>query len=212
MNIQNYYNHRFFSKWAWLYDYEKYVTLPLRKRAAGFLNSYVKPSQKILDVATGTGLHACECAKLGHQVVGIDLSHEMLEQAKKKCRPDLKLQFLRGDATSLTFRKDTFDAATIIWGLHDMPYDTRLIVLHEMKRVTKPNGCLLIADYVEPSRSFFSNLAYRIERIWETPMFEDFVKRGLFPHLSAVQLKPIRHMTYLNLIHIVLCKNSKLHA
>ena len=77
-----YYNNEFFAKWATLYDYEKYLLTPLRKRAAKFLN--LAPSKNILDVATGTGAQAYELAKLGHEVIGIDLSPEMLKQAKKK--------------------------------------------------------------------------------------------------------------------------------
>lgn len=212
MKTQDYYNHTFFTKWAWLYDYEKYVTFPLRKKAAGLLNSYLNPSKKILDVATGTGLYACECAKLGHEVIGVDLSKAMLKQADKKSSPDLKLQFRQVNTTKLPFRDNAFDASTIFWGLHDMPYDVRLLVLKEMKRVTKSNGFLFFADYVEPARSFFNYVVYRIERIWETPMFEDFAQRGLSSHLSTVQLKPMQQITYLNFIQIVLCKNSKFHT
>lgn len=71
-----YYNNAFFAKWAKLYNYEKYLLFPVRKQAARFLG--LQPPQKILDVATGTGAQAYELAKLGHEVIGIDLSPEML--------------------------------------------------------------------------------------------------------------------------------------
>jgi ubiquinone/menaquinone biosynthesis C-methylase UbiE len=47
-----------------------------RKEAADYLK--IQPPQKILDVATGTGALAYELAKLGHSVIGIDISMEML--------------------------------------------------------------------------------------------------------------------------------------
>lgn len=51
-------------------------------------------------MATGTGAQAYELAKLGHEVVGIDLSPEMLAQAKKKLSPNLKLKFQEADGTT----------------------------------------------------------------------------------------------------------------
>jgi len=57
-----YYNNQFFAKWAKLYDYEKYLLFPVRRKAARFLD-FTSP-QKIIDVATGTGAQAYELAKL----------------------------------------------------------------------------------------------------------------------------------------------------
>ena len=100
-----YYNYRFFAKWARLYDFEKYITFPLRQKAAKFLN--INPPKKILDVATGTGAQAFELAKFGHDVIGIDLSPEMLEQAKKKITPDLQLRFQQADGARLPFKDNS---------------------------------------------------------------------------------------------------------
>lgn len=129
-----YYNNQFFATWAKLYDYEKYILFPLRRKVAAFLA--VPPPKKILDVATGTGAQAYEFAKRGHDVTGIDLSPEMLAQAKKKTTSSLRLRFLHADATKLPFKKGTFDVSSISLGLHDMPYDIDVMVLQEMKRQT----------------------------------------------------------------------------
>ncbi|MBI4225901.1 methyltransferase domain-containing protein [Candidatus Roizmanbacteria bacterium] len=145
-----YYNYKFFAKWARLYDYEKYITFPLKQKAARFLD--LKSPKKILDVATGTGAQAYEIAKLGHNVVGIDLSPEMLEQTKKKISSNLKLRFQQADGTNLPFKDNSFDASTISLGLHDTPYEIELLVLKEMKRATKKGGSILIVDYNEPKK------------------------------------------------------------
>lgn len=209
MKRHGYYNNNFFAKWAWLYDYEKYVTLLLRKKAARFLNSYLKPHQKILDVATGTGLHACECAKLGHQVVGIDLSREMLEQAKKKCNSTLELSFQIADATHLPFADDSFDASTISLGLHDMPYETDLLVLKEMKRVIKKFGEILIVDYMEPKKHFIARFSHRIVSLYETIDYKPFIERGLGAILNEVGLKINKSTNFLGMFQIVVAKNNK---
>ena len=105
-NSYKYYNNSFFSKWAWLYDYERYIFSPLRRYVANFLN--LKSPKKILDVATGIGAQAYELAKLGHEVVGIDLSPEMLTQAKKKMSKNLKLKFQEADGIKLPFKDNVF--------------------------------------------------------------------------------------------------------
>src|SRR3990167_7739666 len=140
-----YYNNQFFGKWARLYDYEKHFLFPIRRKAAQFFP--LKSPAKIIDVATGTGAQAHELAKLGLDVTGIDLSPEMLEQAKKKLDKSLKLQFLHADGTELPFRDNEFDGASISLGLHDMPYEIGLTVLSEIKRGVKKNGSILIVDY-----------------------------------------------------------------
>lgn len=202
-----YYNYRFFTKWAWLYDFEKYITFPLRQKAAKFLD--LKYPSKILDVATGTGAHAYELAKLGHNVLGIDLSPEMLEQAKKKITPKLNLRFLQADGTDLPFKDNSFDASIISLGLHDMPYEIGVIVLKEMKRVTKKNGLILIVDYNEPKKHWVSRLTHPLIRIYETPMYIPFIKRGLTEILEKVDLKSDQETNFLGLFQILLVKNYK---
>ncbi len=202
-----YFNQQFFAKFAKLYDYEKYFLFPIRNNVA---RSLVLPkNSKILDVATGTGALAYALAKQGYIVIGLDLSAEMLNQAKKKLRPGLRLSFIRGDATKIPYATNAFDASTISWGLHDMPYEIRLLVLKEMIRVTKPGGIILVMDYLEPNRGLIPSIAHSLERLYETPMFEDFVRRGLLIHLSHVGLLPYYQGSFLNLVQIVLCKNNK---
>ena len=57
---------------------------PLRPEKVTFLNSLVAPHSDILDVACGTGSLAIALAKLEHDVIGIDLSEEMIDQAKRR--------------------------------------------------------------------------------------------------------------------------------
>jgi ubiquinone/menaquinone biosynthesis C-methylase UbiE len=68
-----------------------------RKQAAEFLG--LPHNQKIVDIATGTGTLAYEFAKLGHSVIGIDSSTEMLNRAKKKYSKNLNIRFEQAEAT-----------------------------------------------------------------------------------------------------------------
>ena len=199
-----YYNNQFFAKWARLYDIEKYFLFPLRRKAARFLN--LTPPKKLIDIATGTGSQAYELAKLGHDVIGVDLSPEMLEQAKKKMSSSLRLSFLHTDATRLPFDDHTFDAASISLGLHDMPYEIDLLVLKEMKRVIKDNGDILIVDYMEPRKHPVAALSYPLIRLYETPNYKKFIKHGLDNVLKKAGLSIYRQTDFLGFFQIVVTK------
>src|SRR3989344_8663 len=207
INKHGYYNYKFFAKWARLYNYEKYFLFPIRKKAALFFP--LKPPAKIIDVATGTGAQAYELAKLGLDVTGVDLSPEMLQQAKKKLHKSLKLRFLHADATELPFRNNEFDGASISLGLHDMPYEIGLAVMSEIKRVVKKNGSILIVDYMEPKNHAVATLLHPLIKLYETPNYDLFIKKGLEKYLRQVKLKINKFTHVLGIVQIVLVTNAK---
>jgi SAM-dependent methyltransferase len=104
---------------------EKYV--PYGRQCDFLEEAFLKYSRKpldILDLASGTGLHAIPLARRGYHVVGVELSNEMLEEARQKAGSsgsgnpaDLqtaeyhgKLTFLHADMRQLRF-KEEFDVA-----------------------------------------------------------------------------------------------------
>jgi len=200
------YNNEFFGRWAWLYDFEKYIFFPLRKKSVEFAN--LQSHKKILDVATGTGALAVEFAKSGHDVVGIDLSSKMLAQAKKKLDPKLKLIFQEADGTALPFKDNSFDISTISWGIHDMPYEVGVKVLQEMKRVTKKDGSILIVDYVEPKKHKVARFTHPLISLYETKNYKPFIKRGIETYLKEVGLKVVREGNFLGVWQMLMLKNS----
>lgn len=202
-----YYNNKFFGKWARFYDYEKYFLFPIRRKAALFFP--LKPPAKVIDIATGTGAQAYELAKLGLDVTGVDLSPEMLEQAKKKLNQSLKLRFLHADATKLPFKNNEFDGASISFGLHDMPYKIELAVLSEVKRVVKKNGPILIVDYMEPKNHIVARLLHPFIKLYETPNYDHFISKGLEKILSKVKLRIYRFTHVLGIAQIAIVINNK---
>ena len=99
--------------------------------------------QKILDVGTGTGLLSLILAEMGYDVVGIDLSEEMIRRAKEKAADrgvELKIKFKVGDAEALPFESGVFDAIVNRAVLWTLPEPKK--ALDEWKRVLKPGGKL----------------------------------------------------------------------
>ena len=82
------------------------------------------PPADVLDVATGTGFLARIAASVGHRVVGIDLSEQMLAEARESGprAADLELEFRLGDAVAPDFAPASFDAVTnrhLLWTLRE---------------------------------------------------------------------------------------------
>jgi trans-aconitate methyltransferase len=93
-----------------------------------------KPSERVLDLGCGTGTLTAEIAASGAQIVGVDRSREMIEEARKKF-PELHFEVC--DARSLTFSEE-FDAVFSNAALHWIPEAAR--VVEGVSRALKPGG------------------------------------------------------------------------
>lgn len=102
---------------------------------------------RILDIGTGPGFFAIILARLGHDVVAVDYTEAMLEEARANARKagvEGRIFFLQMDAQNLTFPEDTFDVIVtrnVTWVL-EHPDDAYA----SWQRVLKPGGTLLNFD------------------------------------------------------------------
>lgn len=104
----------------------------------------------VLDLAAGTGTSSQPFADRGATVVPCDFSLGML-RVGKQARP--RLPFTAGDGTRLPFPDDTFDAATISFGLRNIV--DPLAGLRELLRVTRPGGRLVVCEFSHPTYTPF---------------------------------------------------------
>ncbi|MDR1593328.1 MAG: bifunctional demethylmenaquinone methyltransferase/2-methoxy-6-polyprenyl-1,4-benzoquinol methylase UbiE [Prevotellaceae bacterium] len=117
----------------------------------------------VLDVATGTGDLAIECAKKrkSREIIGVDISEKMLEKGREKIeRKHLgdRIDLRYGDSENLEFESNTFDAVVVGFGVRNFENLER--GLREMHRVTKPSGNVFILDFSMP-RNMFIRTLYR---------------------------------------------------
>ena len=110
----------------------------------------LKPRDRCLDLAAGTGVSTQELARSGAYAVGLDISLGMLRQGRQ-ARPEVPL--LAGDALALPFPDRSFDAVTISFGLRNI-VDTAG-ALREMARVTRPGGRLVVCEFSAPVNAAF---------------------------------------------------------
>jgi demethylmenaquinone methyltransferase/2-methoxy-6-polyprenyl-1,4-benzoquinol methylase len=119
-------------------------------------------AKTVLDVATGTGDLAIEiAASRNRQVFGADFVESMMRLAIEKTNArDLsgRISYTAADALHLPFPDNTFDAATVAFGIRNMP--DRLAAIKEMKRVVRPQGKILVLEMTFPRnlrlRRFFT--------------------------------------------------------
>jgi ubiquinone/menaquinone biosynthesis C-methylase UbiE len=99
----------------------------------------VHSTERVLDVATGSGNAALAAARRGSEVVGIDYVPSLLDHARRRALAEvLEATFMEGDAEALPFEDGEFDVVTSVFGAMFAPDQER--TASELSRVTRPGG------------------------------------------------------------------------
>lgn len=106
-----------------------------------FVLSKVRPSDRILDMGCGTGRFTVPMATIANQVVGLDLTPAMLEQARRNAdKAGVTPELQQGDMCDLPFPDESFDLVTSMLALMHIPPTDRPRVFSEVSRVLRPGG------------------------------------------------------------------------
>lgn len=133
-----------------------------RKKTAKEVATYYP--ETILDLATGTADLAIALAKSNPQahIIGMDISEKMMEIGKEKVKQhglERQIELHLGDAASLPFGDNSFDAVTVGFGVRN--FENRKQGLSEIHRVLKPNGRAVILEFSMPE-AFPMKQLYRL--------------------------------------------------
>ncbi len=105
--------------------------------------------QRVLDVATGTGMVAAELlARCECSVVGIDQSAEMLSGARARFDGAARIELVEGQAEALPFADQSFDALTFTYLLRYV--DDPRATMRELARVVRPGGHIASLEFGVP--------------------------------------------------------------
>lgn len=114
----------------------------------------VKPTDRVLDVACGTGDLTEAFARGGAaEVAGLDFTAEMLDVARVKAPRNLgplagRVRYQQGDAQALPFGDAEFDVVSIAFGIRNVQDPAK--ALREFRRVLRPGGRLVVLEFAEP--------------------------------------------------------------
>jgi len=135
--------------------------------------------KKILDIATGTGDFAITAYHLlsPEKITGIDISEGMLKVGQQKIEKLGLTDYITlqvGDSIQLDFEAQTFDAATVAFGVRN--FESLRKGLCEICRVLKPGGVAVILELSEPENPFF-NLGYKLYTKLIIPVLARFISK-----------------------------------
>ncbi len=128
---------------------------------------------QICDMGCGPGHVARYLRDAGAKVFGLDLSPQMLEQARK-LSPDIS--FREGKMLALDLRNGSLAGIAAFYAIVNIPHKSLPVVFQEMARVLQPGGLLLLAFHL-------GDEAIHENELWDQPISMDFF---LFP-TSAIR-------------------------
>jgi SAM-dependent methyltransferase len=135
----------------------------------------ITEGMKVLDLGSGDGTTAVPAAKLGADVLGVDIARNLVEAGNERARSEglTNLFFQEGDATDLSELDDaSFDLVISIFGamFAPRPFD----VAKEMVRVTRPGGRIVMGNWIPNDPTLVAQIL-RISSSYSPPPPDGFV-------------------------------------
>jgi SAM-dependent methyltransferase len=127
-------------------DFEQ-IAKSYRSGAAEFVSRLdIKPRERVLDVACGTGNLTIPAAQKGARVTGLDIAPNLLEQGRTWAKAEgLAIQFEEGDVEDLPYEDGSFDTVITMFGAMFAPQPN--ITASELIRVCRPGGRIAMANW-----------------------------------------------------------------
>jgi ubiquinone/menaquinone biosynthesis C-methylase UbiE len=130
---------------------------------------------KVLDLGSGDGTTALPAARLGADVLGVDIASNLVEAGNRRAKEEglTNCKFQEGDASDLRDLKDhTFDLVVSIFGamFATKPFD----VAKEIVRVTKPGGRIVMGNWIPNDPTLVAQIL-KISSSYSPPPPEGFI-------------------------------------
>ena len=152
------------------------IAASMRESGEALVNALgITPGLQLLDLGCGDGTTAVPAAKLGAEVLGVDIAKNLIEAGNKRAREEglTNLRFQEGDATNLQeLSNKTFDLAISIFGAMFAP--TPFDVAKEMVRVTKPGGRVVMGNWIPNDPTLVAQIL-KISAAYSPPPPEGFI-------------------------------------
>jgi SAM-dependent methyltransferase len=135
----------------------------------------IAPGMKVLDLGCGDGTTAIPAAKLGADVLGVDIASNLVAAGNRRAAQAglaATCRFVEGDACDLRLENKSFDRVISIFGamFAPKPFD----VAREMVRVTKPGGRIIMGNWIPNDPTLVAQIL-KISAAYAPPPPEGFV-------------------------------------
>ncbi len=119
----------------------------------------IKPTGLVLDVGCGTGLLFSHIASEAENVVGVDISRNLLLQAKERVDKPRNAELVQADADHLPFKNGQFNAVFAFTVLQNMPKPSETLM--EIRRSATRGACVVVTGLKKVfSREALTNLLH----------------------------------------------------
>ena len=150
----------FWDRVAGVYDvFVNVINRRTHQKLKEIVPDLIGPDDTVLECACGTGFLSAVIAPKCRQLTATDFSRQMLKRAEKNCAVFANITYSQADITALAYADGSFDKAVAGNVIHLL--DNPLTALHELNRVLKDGGMLIIPTYMnkdsEGKTSGFSN-------------------------------------------------------
>jgi SAM-dependent methyltransferase len=135
----------------------------------------ITPGLKVLDLGCGDGTTALPAARLGADVLGVDIASNLVEAGNRRAQAEglTNCRFQEGDATNLSGLADrSFDLVVSIFGAMFAPKP--FAVAKEMVRVTRPSGRIVMGNWIPGDPTLVAQIL-KISSSYSPPPPEGFV-------------------------------------
>jgi ubiquinone/menaquinone biosynthesis C-methylase UbiE len=152
------------------------IAATMRESGEALVNRIgVTRGMKVLDLGCGDGTTALPAAKLGADVLGVDIARNLVDAGNKRAAEAglTNIKFQEGDATNLEGLPDkSFDLVVSIFGAMFAPKPAE--VAREMVRVTKPGGGIVMGNWIPNDPTLVAQIL-KISSAYTPPPPEGFV-------------------------------------
>ena len=152
------------------------IAASMRESGEALVNRIgIERGMKVLDLGCGDGTTALPAAKLGADVLGVDIARNLVEAGNNRATEHglTNLRFQEGDATNLQGLPDkSFDLVVSIFGamFAPKPHD----VAREMARVTRPGGRIVMGNWIPGDPTLVAQIL-KISSAYTPPPPEGFI-------------------------------------
>jgi SAM-dependent methyltransferase len=152
------------------------IAASMRESGEALVRTFgIKKGLKVLDLGCGDGTTALPEAKLGAEVLGVDIARNLVEAGNRRAQELglTNLRFEEGDASNLAGLRDkTFDLVVSIFGamFAPKPFD----VAKEMVRVSRPGGRIIMGNWIPNDPTLVAQIL-KISAAYTPPPPEGFI-------------------------------------